>query len=269
MILSNYETHQFPNPLLPFIYHPCFHLVGEETETNWHKNIEILYCIQGKGYVRCGTEIYDFSANDIIVVNSDTLHTIGSSVSLKYSCLIVGSTFCAENGLNTDEMVFHNVIQSEELTSAMANIASIYENFDSSRLCAVADCRYAVLGILRSLCRDHVSRKEGNLPNASNTHIKNAITYIRKNITQRLSLDDIATHIGISKYHLAREFKTITGNTIVDFINITRCSEAKRLIQKGMSVSSAAYACGFENLSYFSRTFRKIIGTPPSSFSKK
>lgn len=64
----------------------------------------------------------------------------------------------------------------------------------------------------------------------------------------KLSLDDIADHIGISKFSLSREFKKLTGNTVVSFINILRCSEAKRLMEKGMSVSSAAYACGFENL---------------------
>ena len=40
------------------------------------------------------------------------------------------------------------------------------------------------------------------------------------------------------------------------------------MIPKGLSASPAAYSCGFDNLSCFYRTFRKIIGAPPSVFSK-
>ena len=268
MILSSYETHEFPNPLLPFIYHPCYHLVGEEVETNWHKNIEILCCLQGSGYVRNGSSICDFTENDIVVVNSDTLHTIGSSKSLKYSCLIIGNGFCADNGLNVENLTFQSVIRDSWMLEELKNIADIHSCFDGSRLGAVADYRYAVLAVLRRLGRDYCVRKATSSSEMTREHIKKAITYIRKNITHKLSLDEIATHAGISKFHLAREFKTVTGNTIVGFINITRCSEAKRLIQKGMSVSSAAYSCGFDNLSYFSRTFRKTTGKNPSYFVK-
>lgn len=268
MMLSNYETHQFPNSQLPFIFHPCYHLSGEEVETNWHKNIEILCCFQGNGYVRCGGEIYNFSENDIIAVNSDVLHTIGIRTELEYCCLIVGSSFCVDNGLNTENLIFHNVIRDPELLALIKTVAKEFENYDSHKLCAVADCRYAVLGVLRKLCQDHCTCKPANTSEVSSVHVKKAIAYIRTNITKKHSLDDIAAHIGISKFHLCREFKALTGNTIISFINIIRCSEAKRLIEKGMRVSEAAYACGFDNLSYFSRTFQNIIGYPPSFFAK-
>ena len=268
-MLSNYETHHFQNSLLPFIFHPRFHLEQREVETNWHKSIEILCCFQGSGYVRCGNDIYAFGQNDIVVVNSDLLHTIGTETTLDYCCFIVGSGFLGENGIPAEDLVFHNVIRDEELLDLIKNVATIHQHFDSNALCAIADYRYAALGVLRKLCRDHSAKKNAQTPDASSEHIKQAITYIRSNFASKLTLDHIADHIGISKYHLARQFKTLTGNTIVGFINTLRCSEAKRLIIKGMSVSAAAYACGFENLSYFSRTFQKIIGAQPSSFSKR
>lgn len=269
MILSSYETHNFPNPQLPFIFHPHYHLAGSEIETNWHKNIEILCCLQGKGYVRCGSEIYDFTENDIVVVNSDTLHTVGSITSLDYCCLIIGSNFCTDNGLAAENLVFHNVIRDLESLALMKAVACAFSDYNSQKPYAVADCRYVVLGILRKLCRDHSSQQFVNPSKVSGAHIKKAITYIRTHMDKPLSLDEIADHAGISKYHLCREFKSVTGSTIVSYINILRCSEAKRLIEKGMRVSEAAYSCGFDNLSYFSRIFQKLIGSPPSAFLKK
>lgn len=267
MQLSNYETHHFPNPLLPFIFHPCYHLIQEEAETNWHKNIEILHCLEGTGYVRCGGDIYDFAKHDTIVVNPDLLHTIGSRSSLKYNCLIVGNSFCAENGLDMDMLTFQNVIRDPQLTDSISALALAFQNQNSGKLCAVADCRYAVLGVLRRLCHDHSTPKTAVISQASGEYVKKAITYIRTHFAEKLSLDGIADHIGVSKFHLCREFKALTGNSMIAFLNILRCSEAKRLIENGMSVSAAAYACGFENLSYFSRTFQKHMGALPSAFT--
>ena len=63
---------------------------------------------------------------------------------------------------------------------------------------------------------------------------------------------------------MSRDFKKYTGNTVFEYINISRCKTAATLIASGMSVSAAANECGFENLSYFSRTYKKYMGKLPS-----
>ena len=60
------------------------------------------------------------------------------------------------------------------------------------------------------------------------------------------TLDALAAQAGVSKFHLSREFKSTTGLTVVTFINLCRCTEARRLIEEGCSVSEAAATCGFE-----------------------
>lgn len=268
MLLSSYETHHFPNPLIPFIYHPHYHLVRSEVETNWHKNIELLYCFTGSGYVRCGASVFDFVPGDIVAVSADQLHTIGTDGELSYCCLIIGSSFCAENGLPVENLSFQNVINDPELTALMQTIPLLRERAGAGEICAVADYRYAVLGILRKLCSGHCAPTADAPVGSSGEYTKKAITYIRKHMAEKMSLDSIAVQVGISKFHLAREFKAMTGNTIIGFINTLRCWEAKRLIENGSGVSVAAYACGFDNLSYFSKTFQKLLGAPPSSFAK-
>ena len=99
---------------------------------------------------------------------------------------------------------------------------------------------------------------------ATQERIKELIRYIRENLDKDLNLDIIAGQIGISKFYLSREFKKQTGQTLVSHINETRCKEAKRLIESGMSISAAALSCGFENLSYFSRIYKRMIGKLPS-----
>lgn len=95
------------------------------------------------------------------------------------------------------------------------------------------------------------------------------MTYIRQNLSRSISLEDLSQQAGISKFHLSREFKAVTGTTIFDFINLTRCNEAKLLIESGMSVSAAAISCGYHNMSYFSRAFQKRFGILPSHYLRK
>ena len=58
--------------------------------------------------------------------------------------------------------------------------------------------------------------------------------------------------------------KISVGASVVQTLKLMRCTEAQRLIEGGMSVSAAAAACGFENLSYFSRSFKGLFGHLPS-----
>ncbi|ELP5185316.1 helix-turn-helix transcriptional regulator, partial [Clostridium perfringens] len=68
-----------------------------------------------------------------------------------------------------------------------------------------------------------------------------------------------------SKYYTCRTFKEVTGKTILDYINHIRCINARNLIlYNGYTISESAYKSGFNNLSYFSKTYKKYMGLLPS-----
>ena len=258
-----YETHNMQDPLLPFIFHRSTVVTQKNGLPNWHENIELLYCTSGKGYVQCGPESFPFAAGDVFVVNADTPHCICSAGSVIYHCLIIDNSFCNANGLPVETLYFQNSIHDEALNAQFEAVVEAFRRLNKTDLCAVADIRYFVLGLLRLLCSNYTVAKP-IITGSANAHVKKATAYIRKNISSPLTLDSIAEHTGVSKYHLCREFKAFTGQTIVQTINLIRCTEAKNLIERGVSVCSAAEACGFESSSYFSRTFKKLFGKLPS-----
>lgn len=260
-----YETHNMQDPLLPFIFHRNTVVMQQNSLPNWHENIELLYCTSGKGFVQCGPESYPFATGEIFVVNADSPHCICSAGSIVYHCLIIDNAFCASNGLAVDALYFQNKICDEAMNAHFEAVAAAFEKMDKADLCAVADVRYFVLGLLRCLCRSYTVTKPSTT-GAANEHVKRATTYIRRNISSTLTLDGIAEYTGVSKYHLCREFKAFTGKTIVQTINLIRCTEAKTLMERGASVCAAAEACGFESSSYFSRTFKKMFGKLPSEY---
>lgn len=266
MATYRYETHNMPDPMLPFIYHRRFEIHRRDNQPNWHENIEILQAIEGSGFVHCGGETVSFSAGQLLVINADTLHSICTEGRLVFRCLIVDNSFFLANGIPVGTLRFQPLIQNPQAFMCFDTIVNAYAAYDSEDFRTVLDIRTAVLQLLKVLCRDHITI---GTTQTANEQIKKAIVYIRTHLSEALNLDRIAEHVGISKFHLSRQFKLHTGNTIVQAIKLMRCTEAQRLMEGGMSVSAAAASCGFENLSYFTRTYKDLLGVLPSQVVKK
>ena len=85
-----------------------------------------------------------------------------------------------------------------------------------------------------------------------------------------LSVDMIAEQVGISRVHLHRKMKELTGQTPHDFIRNLRLKQAANLLANhGMNVTEVMYACGFSNSASFSTVFKKFYGMSPRDYMKE
>jgi DNA-binding response OmpR family regulator/nitrogen-specific signal transduction histidine kinase len=94
---------------------------------------------------------------------------------------------------------------------------------------------------------------------------------INKNLNNSdLSVDMIADTVGISRVHLHRKMKDLTGQTPHDFIRNIRLKKAAQLLaNQGMNVTEVMYACGFANSASFSTVFKKFYGMSPRDYMKE
>ena len=267
-----YETHVMKNSLLPFIFKRLTVKNSKMGLPNWHENIEIICFTDGEGQIKLETECISVKTGDIAVVNSETLHVITSENYITYYFLIIDKEFCETNGIDILSLKFRDLINDGGIFSAfqaLANEVQLIKSGDDG-LCTVPQIRHTVLGILLSLCREHLISERFSKPQKDSTsqRVKEIMLYLRSHLAEPIRLDEIAEHVCVSKYHMSREFKLISGTTIFDYLGMLRCKEAKRMLTEGHTVSEAASACGFENLSYFTRSFKKYIGVLPSVYAK-
>ena len=91
---------------------------------------------------------------------------------------------------------------------------------------------------------------------------------INKNINNSdLSVDAIAEEVGISRVHLHRKMKELTGQTPHDFIRNIRLKQAAHLLaSQNMNITEVMYACGFNNAASFSTIFKKFYGMSPREY---
>jgi AraC family transcriptional regulator len=89
--------------------------------------------------------------------------------------------------------------------------------------------------------------------------INAAIGHVRENLNDDLSLEALARVAGFSPFHFHRLFKSITGETINDMVLRLRLERAAALLRSTpkLSITDAAFACGFKSVAVFSRAFKK------------
>ena len=96
--------------------------------------------------------------------------------------------------------------------------------------------------------------------------ISDIISYINDNLSEDLSLENLASKFYISKYHLLRLFKKHTGYTPYNYIH-KRLITAKGLLKEGLNISQVCHECGFNDYSNFIRAFSKEFGISPKKYS--
>uniref|UniRef100_UPI003217FCB1 two-component regulator propeller domain-containing protein n=1 Tax=uncultured Draconibacterium sp. TaxID=1573823 RepID=UPI003217FCB1 len=101
--------------------------------------------------------------------------------------------------------------------------------------------------------------------------ISNAITFIEKNIDAKgLSVEMLGQELGLSRTHLFRKFKSLTGSAPNDFIRQVRLKKAAQLIREGkLSISEIAYMVGFNTPANFSTSFKAFYGKPPKDYQAR
>jgi AraC-like DNA-binding protein len=97
--------------------------------------------------------------------------------------------------------------------------------------------------------------------------VRKARLYILNHLAEPMTLDEVAQHAGVSPFHFCKIFKRATGLTFTEFVNRARVEHAKRLLLKPQArITEVAYDVGFQSLSQFNRSFRRVTTQSPTEF---
>ncbi|AFH61384.1 helix-turn-helix domain-containing protein [Paenibacillus caseinilyticus] len=99
--------------------------------------------------------------------------------------------------------------------------------------------------------------------------VTDIVRHLNQHYGESLQLDTVARQFYISKSHLSRVFKEVTGFGFTEYVNITRIKEAERLLaETDWSITRVSEHCGFDNFSHFGKMFKKLSGLSPRAYRK-
>jgi len=100
--------------------------------------------------------------------------------------------------------------------------------------------------------------------------IKAMLSHIEQHFSEPVTLTDIAAAANISTRECTRCFRSVIGETPFGYLTRVRVSAAAAMLaERDCTVTEAAMACGFDNLSYFAKVFRRAMGITPKAYQQQ
>lgn len=250
-------------------------------EIHWHNEIELLLVLEGSINVQIGEEKYDIRENDLILINSNELH---STKRIKESNIILALQI-------NDEYFNYYYPQFSNMKfhcKSFLNGEDEQERFDI--------IRYYVANIMWELNKKSKGYKFkiGSYLNLIGSHLVNnfeytiveddnealgdedlirlqrIIDYVNENIHRNITLKEVASKEHLNYYYLSHFIKDKMGMSFQDYVNNVRLNKAVDiLINTDKTITELSYDSGFPNVASFNRLFKEIYNCTPTEYRRQ
>ncbi len=130
----------------------------------------------------------------------------------------------------------------------------------------VSEFESAVTGLIRAVSESAADGRTGKY----RQDVVRITVYIKENITQKITLAQIAKLVNMNESYVSRLFKNETGVNLTSYINLLKMGKAIELLKDpDVMVKEVANRLGFDEQSYFNRIFNKYLSSSPSEFKKR
>ncbi|TLP79166.1 AraC family transcriptional regulator [Maribacter sp. ACAM166] len=243
---------------------------------HYHPELELTLITEGHGTRFIGNSILPYTKNDLVLIGANLPHNYSSvhHQQDQQGAIVLQFPSHIFNSFKECELL-HNLYQEAErgihFIKPTIRTLKMLQNFESvPKTEQVA----VLLQVLHQLY-EHKDRKYLSSPSyfyqrvsaKSQGKIKTITTYILENLNKKLTVKEMAERTSMVEQSFCRWFKKAVGHSFVTFLNTSRIEQACMfLLTSDKPIQAIAYDCGFESLSHFNRTFKKLKGKSPREF---
>lgn len=291
------ETTPHGNALFPFMLYdmvsnPAFE---ERIGCHWHEEIEFLVITKGEGCVQLDGRSYFVKENDICLIPSNRLHllTCPEEQPLNFFSIVFHPDFLRSLSRDTIQKRYLEPFLSGAADCSLLHAAAAKQDpihttatWEQSLLQCLRQIRQAFhakkyayelfikIHLLEAfhLLATHILPGPNPACDSSEHQIvlaKSMMEYLRTNYDCDITLSQLEKSFCLSKGHICRLFKAMTHMTPFAYLNYYRIQQSVEFLEHSDDeISLIATKCGFNNISYYNRTFRKYMHMTPSEFRK-
>lgn len=254
---------------------------------HFHSEYELMYVEKGEGQCLVGDSIVDFREGDAILFGSELPHCMQSAPEYGTDDLLCVKGVNIQFEKDFMQYSFSHYVQFTPIRNLLEESRRGIR-FPLSRLPHAVDMLNRIpqtegveqiihiLSLLQALSvfpeKQPVASPNYNLIPAgfANKKIEKVISYLNKHYTQAISLEEVASFIAMNPTAFCRYFKENTGKTFKQYVLEMRVGYACKLLAADiLNISQISLKCGFESITPFNRSFKKITGLTPTQYKEK
>lgn len=260
---------------------------SERVSSHWHEEYELLVVTDGQGSAHINNRRFEIRQKDILFINSGNVHSLSAEpgIPLVFYAIDFGRELISSYGNDDIQQKYMNSQISEELIfrdhfrSGEPSWEKIFPLLDEIRSQYIMKetgfellIKSDLLRIWYYLCKDPATSVPSSHRNndAKIILIKEILQYIQKNYGRSLTLQELASRFHMSEGQFCRFFKSQVNMTAIEYLNYYRIGAACDMLRdSASSVSTIALNCGYNNISYFNRSFRKYMHCTPKEYRER
>ncbi len=241
---------------------------------HWHSDFEIIRVEEGEFTVMVEEQEYRALPGDVLLINSGMIHG-GVPKDSVYHCVVFDPAVLM--GQNSPSNELRRIVGGGRFSAGcFFPKGSGRINFYTDRLMQALGekregWRLVSMGLLYLLFGEMASGGMSlSLPSegyAADAKMKAVLRWIEEHYHEPVTLRQLSGIAGMNPGYFCEFFKRYTNRSPIAYLNMYRIDSACRLFcVTGCSVTEAAFSCGFNDLSYFVKTFRKYKGVTPKEY---
>ena len=248
---------------------------------HFHPEFELVYIEGTDGTRHVGEHISRFEQSDLVFIGSNIPHlNFDYMVKTDYKKVVlqVRQDFLKEAFSNTPEL--SAIFRLFQLSQYGIAFGSEIKEFIGDKLKSLGQKSnfeqfLEILNIFQHLANTqdyellHEKPVENQYNKKDQERIKRLYQFIDEHYQRKIDLQEVAELSNLSEAAFCRYFKKMTKLTFVEFLNHYRVNQAKNLLLLDKNITETCFDCGFESISYFNRTFKKLTGENPLGFKKR
>ncbi len=270
-------TKNFPIEL----YHVNKNHPRYEMASHWHNEIELMRIISGELIVRLNSNEYHAVKGDLVFVNPETVHGATPVDECVYDCIVMRFDMLTAEDESCryfiDSLLNHDIVINEFNHNAPEKFSYAMNYLFDSMGGETPGYKFSVISSLYDLLGSVIDNNmysaasvgSHNMADKNIMKLKNVLSFIRSNYDRQITLSEMAKTANMSQKYFCSFFKEMTRKTPMEYLILYRIEcAARKLRSTDMNVTDIALSCGFNDLSYFIKTFKNIKGVTPAKFRK-
>lgn len=271
-----YETIKFNKSLPIKIFVHSVNYV----QNHWHNSIELLFILSGSVNIVINAISYELKEEDIILINSNEIHSISSKESNTILALQIPIEYIKANYDSSEEIMFNcksfNKTNEEQyyydsIRNILAKMMWFYSKNELGFELKIQSLLFDMIYILFRNFKDinHGKKNEKNTEKYLE-RLSRIIKHIDENYNKEISLNSVAKSEFLSVAYLSKFFSRYMGMTFSSYLNNVRFQNAvKNLIYTDLSITEISINNGFFNEKTFFNLFKEFYDDTPNQYRKK